>query len=102
MRSRSCFSIKLNQEIMSAPGCVVWLLNPSHVIIKLALLGLPGLCGLLAVSLVVLDNASANDHVPIQVSVQVTLSNTNDVVVHVFLNGPCGLFALHHVSVDNK
>ena len=72
------------------------------MIINLALLGLPGLCGLLAVSLVVLDNASANDHVLIQVSVQVTLSNTNDVVVHAFLNGPCGLFALHPVSVVNK
>ena len=72
------------------------------MIINLALLGLPGLCGLLAVSLVVLDNASANDHVLIQVSVQVTLSNTNDVVVRAFLNGPCGLFALHPVSVVNK
>ena len=72
------------------------------MIINRALPGLHGPCGLLAVSRVVLDNASANDHVLIQVFAQVTLSNMNDVEVHVFLNGPCGLLVLHHVSVDNK
>ena len=77
-------------------------MNPSHVIINLALLGLHGLCGLLAVSLVVLDNVSVNDHVLMQVSVRVTQFNMNVVVVHVLLNGPCGLCVLHHVSEDNK
>jgi len=61
-----------------------------------------GPCGLLVVSLVVLDSDYVNDLVLIQVSVRVTLSNMNDVEILAFLNGPCGLFVQHHVLADNK